>query len=332
MIVNNTIKTYLKVQKSSSSHVVSFLIVYGLSHALVDASCAFLVLKHIDMIADMWLYIVLYNALAFGLQLPFGLLLDKYKYPKIASIIGLFLVFIAFIYFKIPMLAVVLASIGNAIFHVGGGQVALSINTSKATYPGIFVAPGGIGLALGIYLSFSNVVFNVMIFPIFLLFMILMLFVTKIPNYSVVKKTLRMDNVDMLIVLFLAISIAVRSVIGLSINFPWKTNLNLLILLTISIALGKLLGGIFADRLGWMKTGVFSLLAASLLLAFGASYPVIGIVGILLFNFTMPITLVAISNVLTGRAGLAFGITALALLIGSIPTFTHYKYSASVRN
>ena len=83
-------------------------------------------------------------------------------------------------------------------------------------------------------------------------------------------------------------------------------------------------GGILADKLGWMKTGLSGLLLAAPLLAFGAAYPISGIVGIFVFNFTMPVTLVAISNVLPGRAGLAFGIASLALFIGAVPGYTNF--------
>jgi FSR family fosmidomycin resistance protein-like MFS transporter len=62
------------------------------------------------------------------------------------------------------------------------------------------------------------------------------------------------------------------------------------------------------------------------LLAFGAGFPVIGMIGIFLFNFTMPITLVVISNLLPGRPGFSFGLTTLALIIGALPTFFHCKY------
>jgi FSR family fosmidomycin resistance protein-like MFS transporter len=48
----------------------------------------------------------------------------------------------------------------------------------------------------------------------------------------------------------------------------------------------------------------------------------VAILGIFLFNLTMPVTLAAIANMLPGRAGLAFGLTTLALIIGAYPTFT----------
>ena len=44
-----------------------------------------------------------------------------------------------------------------------------------------------------------------------------------------------------------------------------------------------------------------------------------------LFQATMPITLTAISNMLPGRPGFAFGLTCLALIIGALPAFTELK-------
>lgn len=39
----------------------------------------------------------------------------------------------------------------------------------------------------------------------------------------------------------------------------------------------------------------------------------------------MPITLVAISNILPGRPGFAFGLTCLALILGALPAFSGLK-------
>jgi len=311
------------IRSSKSLQLFFFLLVYGLSHALVDASCAFFVMGVIDVQNDLWLHIIIYNVLAFGFQLPFGLWLDSYSHPKIAAILGLLFIVGAFVFLSTPILAVLFAGVGNALFHVGGGQIALNIDSQKAIYSGIFVAPGGIGLALGIYLAVYQVVFNLLLFPILLILMIGVLLITKVPTFSITKVSKHAINYVLLIILFLVLSISIRSLIGMTLVFPWKSNLYLLILLTLSIALGKVMGGILADRFGWLKTGLSGLLLAAPLLAFGASYPVLGIFGIFVFNFTMPITLVAISNALPGRAGFSFGITTMALLLGTIPTYTH---------
>ena len=306
-------------------NVAVFLSVYGLSHALIDASCVFLLLGAIDVREQLLFYIVLYNALAFGLQVPFGFYLDKYVYPRSVSIIGLLCVCVAYFVITVPLLAVVLIGVGNALFHVGGGKVALEIDYRKACYAGIFVAPGGIGLALGIYLSMVYNPWFLLIFPIGLLVMSIALFFTKLPEKMPVEKTQQKVNYALVIIVLLMLSIAIRSVIGLTISFPWKSHVPLLILFTLAIALGKSIGGILADKFGWMNIGFGGLLVSIPLLLFGFTIPSLGIIGICLFNFTMPITLVAISNVLPNRAGFSFGLTTLALFLGALPTFTKYK-------
>ena len=81
--------------------------------------------------------------------------------------------------------------------------------------------------------------------------------------------------------------------------------------------LGKGLGGVLADRFGWIRIAVGALLASSPLLSFGASNPVAGLAGLFLFNMTMPVTLVATANALPRWPGFAFGLTCLALIIGA---------------
>ena len=47
----------------------------------------------------------------------------------------------------------------------------------------------------------------------------------------------------------------------------------------------------------------------------------LGIIAILFFNMTMPITLTALSNILFYNKGMAFGLLTFALFIGAIPVF-----------
>ena len=309
------------MQRSRSFEITSFLIVYGLGHAIVDASCAYLVMGVIDFKEDFWFNVILYNALAFGLQLPFGYILDKFNKYKITAVVGLLCVLFGYVSFLIPLIAIILAGIGNALFHIGGGQVALNIDNNKTKYAGIFVAPGGIGLALGIYYSTNHSIY--FLFPIALLIISIIIFFTKIPYFIIINQLKQKLNYVAIIITVIALSIAIRSLIGFSVTFPWKSNPYLLLALIISIALGKAFGGIFADKFGWIKTGITGLLLSAPLLAFYAYNPLLGIIGIFVFNFTMPITLVAISNLLPNRAGLSFGITTLALFIGAIPTYTN---------
>jgi len=43
--------------------------------------------------------------------------------------------------------------------------------------------------------------------------------------------------------------------------------------------------------------------------------------GLALFNMTMPVTLCALASQLPDSTGFAFGLSTLALLIGTVPTF-----------
>ena len=93
---------------------------------------------------------LLYNAAAFALQAPVGFIIDKALNPKLAAIIGLVCVAVSFLFWDNIFAALIIIGIGNALFHVGGGSLVLSLKNKKATFSGIFVAPGGIGLALEI--------------------------------------------------------------------------------------------------------------------------------------------------------------------------------------
>lgn len=310
-----------EVRKKSTA---LYLLVYGSIHALVDACCALLVLYALNKNGNLFFFILLYNLLAFGLQLPFGWINDLIKKPVHASILGCSFIIISLFLTGYPLYAVILAASGNAIFHIGGGTIALNLNERKALFPGIFVAPGGIGLAIGIVLA------KFKIFNLWLLFFLLVLACIgiaslKSPQINYHTKKIKLFDITKLIILFILISIIIRSMVGLAINFPWKSNIILLLLLTLSVASGKAIGGYLSDKFGWLRISMISLLISAPLLAFGANTPVIGIAGIFLFNVTMPVTLVAISNLLPGRPGFSFGLTTFALIVGAAPTFFKYK-------
>ena len=306
------------------SKVVTYLVVYGFAHALVDASCILLLLGGIDVKGDLLTYILIYNLLAFGLQLPFGWILDRIHQPVLTAVLGCIILSLALLSFIHPMTAVILAGTGNALFHVGGGTISLNLRPGKASIPGLFVAPGGIGLfAGGLILKLNG--FHPLFFVVFLLVMGLIIFVLKSPPIFYEIKKAKSLNYLALTIMLLLITICIRSAVGLSVAFPWKSNMTLLILLTASIALGKGLGGFLADHFGWIKTTVSGLALSALLLYFGPQFAVAGIVGLFFFNLTMPVSLVAISNLLPGRPGYSFGLTTFAMIAGALPTFFKAK-------
>ena len=87
-----------------------------------------------------------------------------------------------------------------------------------------------------------------------------------------------------------------------------------------AVVLGKALGGFFGDRYGYMKTSVVSLMISLVCFVFSFNYWLAGVVGLLCFNMTMPLTLTAIASVSNQKYGFSFGLTTFALAIGFIPT------------
>lgn len=272
-------------------------------------------------------YAILYNALAFGLQALVGLVSDYFRSPRIIAILGCILVAISLLIFNsYPFFTVLLAGIGNALFHIGGGSISLNLTPKRTISPGIFVAPGAVGIFLGILIAKSGEIPISEILILFLVFCLLICVIKK-PEINYNDNNIRMTkfkNFELPILLIFS-SIVIRSFIGFLVVFPWKTDISLLIVLTLAIFLGKAIGGIIADRFGWTRTVTVTLLLSIPLLIFGLSNPILGIIGIFLFNVTMPVTLVALSNILPGRPGFSFGLTCLALIIGAIPSFIGIK-------
>jgi len=285
----------------------------------VDAACAFLLLGVLELNDQIIVSIILYNAFAFVLQAPFGFIIDKALNPTLAAILGLVFIAVSFLFWNNIFAALILAGAGNALFHVGGGSLVLSLKNKKATFSGIYVAPGGIGLALGSYLAVSHTYINLLFFPLALVMLAMLLCFVETPGFNRIKESENISDYRILIVILILIPIVVRSMIGLSVEFPWKENQTLFLLLIAAIALGKVFGGILVDRYGLKKVGLGGLLIATPLLAFFSSIPFFGILGACILNFTMPVTLMAVESVMPKNKGLAFGLTTVALFIGAAP-------------
>lgn len=243
--------------------------------------------------------------------------------------------------------------VGNALFHIGGGVNTIKEDENrrmKGAGMGIFVAPGAIGLFLGRTLSeFTTLtveIRNVMICICALLILAGFLRLQyEIRHCNFIKvESCRPDEIipgvtkkhitskkreasklpsakghAILAVLVAVIGcfvvVALRSYIGLEVTFPWKKGFVLPLIATLAVAGGKALGGIFAAKFGELKTILLSLGLAIFCFAF-SKYAVFGILALLLFNMTMPVTLYILIKRLPLFSGLSFGLLTVGLFIG----------------
>lgn len=311
-------------------NIISNLAVFGSTHALIDATSAAVVFAAMGIygigLEALFGFIVLYNVLAFSLQAVFGIVLDKYDIPRFGALIGCLLMASSVFVIGISLLpAIILAGLGNALFHVGGGSISLNLTPKRATAPGIYVAPGALGLAIGTVIGMGGYFIG---WPFVLLLLLagLAMYKIKVPkiDYKQQKPKGGLSSFELIVLLFFLVIVG-RAIIGLSLVLPWKSDTALFFTLIMAIVLGKGIGGILSDRFGWRKVAVGAVVLSSPLLAFTSLIPYLAIIGAFLFNITMPVTLTGISNTLSGRPAFAFGLTCLALIIGAFPIFIGLK-------
>ena len=310
------------------------LAAYTFSHFAVDYLCFWILFGYfsagIPGTAAQALGFILYNFIAFGLQMVIGAYCDEHrKFPS--SALGCVLVLVAVLLSTFaPWVALVITALGNAFFHVGGGIESLVHSGGKLYRGGVFVSAGALGVVLGtlhgtkIGMSDFNPV--LLIGPALLaLFCAVICYIAnkKYPNLEDCDiKNAASEKIGIWLVLGLALlSVVIRSFGGTAIPMEWKTTMKLGLVSGFAAFLGKFLGGFAADLFGAKRTGIISLLASLPFIIFGSGNMAVSVIGIVLFNITMPITLGIVAEKLPKNPGIAFGLTTAALLLGAVPSF-----------
>lgn len=298
---------------------------YGAIHALVDLASVSASLRA-ARVAGLTLLtpfqlVLGYDLLAFGLQLPLGMLADRLRAVRVALLGGLVLCAAAVYTVPLSGLAtMILAGVGNALFHLGGGAPVLAASGGRSEPAGVFVAPGALGLGLGIFVGRR---WDGPLWPLgpLLGLALVAAALTREPAPAPPRPRALGAGAWSAAALALALSVAVRSFVGF--GGPYQLPRITLVLVGLPLVAfgGKLLGGVIADRVGWLETSVGALLLSAPLIVLGGSSPVPVLLGMLLFQITMPVTLTAAYLLMPGRPATAFGFPCLALIAGAVPTF-----------
>jgi FSR family fosmidomycin resistance protein-like MFS transporter len=300
---------------------------YGAAHAVVDATTVAVVFGAIGLHAvpiDQAFYLVVgYDVLAFASQALLGLVTDRLQAPRAVALLGLVVTAFSLVALGVHAgTAVIVAGLGNALFHVGAGALSLAIEPGRAAAPGIFVGPGALGLAVGIWVGHHGPFAT---WPFFVALgcavALVALVATPEAPYARLPAPARVDHVAPIVALLL-LSIAVRSFVGLGAAHATPKSLSLSFGLALAACSGKVLGGLLSDRLGWLRTSVVALLASAPILAFGARQPSAMVFGMFLFQMTMPVTLAALTFAFPRRPAFVFGLACVALVAGALATFS----------
>ena len=275
---------------------------YSAAHFAVDLCCAMLVLPAARAASDKAMALLIYNFCAFARQMPLGLWADSLDRNGMLAAAGCGLTAAAFL-LPASLVAAVVAGVGNALFHLGGGIDVLNASGEKAAALGIFVSPGAVGLYVGTLWGGEAAV-SALLPPAGLLALgggILLLcrrtFGSLRSGNAPVEAEPAGGSWLPLIPLFLVV--VLRSWMGLGQSFPWKAEWSLS--LVAALALGKAAGGFLMDAVGPRRAAGWSLGLAAVLYLFSGD-PIPGIFAVFPFNMTTPMTLWAAAKIPIGRA------------------------------
>ena len=318
---------------------------FALCHFVVDFACVSTMLCAVSRVLGesgqgslelVALSILLYDVVAFAFQLPVGIALDKLDKNSSAAMLSYALVSGGVVLSLVPVeflewLAVLLLAVGNALFHCAGGLCVLNISQKHAGPSGIFIATGAVGVFLG---TLSAQYGRLQVAFSLLVLLFLCASITRVVQ-KVNKKYWNIHNVSfdiselsfntLLAIVLLSLVVALRSYAGMVMAFPWKSEMLLLVLSILGVFAGKALGGVVADRIGFRTTAIFSLIVAATLFVPSWEIPVMGLLGVFFFNFTMSITLASLANILPNAKGTAFGLASFSLAVGALPALAGFR-------
>ena len=331
-----------KLKETLSNKGIGSGYLYFYVHLITELVCFFMLARQIGDSPFLWTFPLIYDSLSFVPQSLFGYLSDKY--PKIKmGIIGTFLLALAVLIFSTNLLpgkytAIVILCIGNALIHINGAEVTLRSSGGKLAPSAIFVAGGSFGVIIGKLLGKTLISY----------WLIILLALTMIPfillaeyyrneadeksinpctkfNYHSLK--IKPGTIVILAILI----ILVRGYMGYGIPTTWKKTTIQAVILYFSMGIGKALGGILADTIGFKKTALISAGLALPFLLFGDNLMLVSLIGVMFFSMTMAITLGLLVSVLKHTPGLAFGLTTIGLFLGTLPIF-FFKLTTTFAN
>ena len=297
-------------------------LVYSYIHFSVEVACFYFLFSRLSSSPVWWIVAMAFDALAFVPQGFIGIIADKF--PKFNyGLLGCAMLLVSLL-IPFDAVALVILCLGNALAHIGGAQKTLRTSGGKITPTSLFVGGGSFGVITGQLLGVvGNEKLIVIPLALMALCVVLLFFVEKL--YSIKEKEWKLDITtkhSVLAITLIAFAVvAVRAYIAYAIPTGWKKSDYQAVLLFVIMGIGKMLGGVFADLIGYYKTALISGVLALPFLLFGNSYMILSLIGVGLFSMTMPITIAILVSKFPDRPCFSFGITTVALFAGTLPAF-----------
>ena len=237
------------------------------------------------------------------------------------------------------MIGLVLLTFGNALIHISGALATLRVSEGKLSESALFVGGGSFGVITGRMLAGKA---GMAWLPILLILAAIVVMVITDNRIRRMEKTdghtvsntdvfdfdthpcmhdIAADRPAWLVIMILFMVVVVRAYIGYGLPTAWNKTAVQTVFLFIFMGLGKIAGGILSDIAGAKRIGIISCLLAVPLLLVSNNIMWLSLIAVALFSMTMAVTLGGLVSVLKKHPGVAFGITTIALWMGSMPVF-----------
>ncbi|MDE6661153.1 MAG: hypothetical protein K2J93_04980 [Anaeroplasmataceae bacterium] len=301
-------------------------ILYTILHFAVDGICACIIFSNLynDDYSICLSVFLIYNFLAFLSQPFVGLLIDRYFSPKLFLLISVLMLSLGYLFSFQFIVSSIFLGIGNSFFHVCGGKDITVKSRNDILSLGVFVSTGAIGLTLG------QRCYSVALEMIFFSILFLgsgVLILSKEEYLSIKDEAFPKLKISKAVLFFsiILLVVLIRSFIGKIIPLEFDVSLGVFIGIAIATALGKALGGVAAKYLGAKKTILASMSISIVCLCLGNTNPYTLCLGVMMFNFSMPITLYYANLISKEKQGFAFGALAAALIPGYLLGLLEYS-------
>jgi len=300
---------------------------FGALHGINDFIAGFLLsslsLTNVDVKTNTIAFLM-YSVIAFGGQLPAGIVVDKSKNIKLYTIIAIVCMLLAItISYESVFYAILLSAVASAFIHVCGGAACYLSDQKSSTLAGLFTSPGVLGLITGGILASTSFQYFYVLIPILLL-LLLMIIKTKLPIYNAMEKQTEnaiLETHDFFM-LILLLAIAFRSLLWNVMHMMCFNDTTWLLSIGVAASSGKLVGGYLSDKVNWKRFVFISMFLSVLLLNLGKENIWLFALGVALLQSAVPITLLLMQQYMRNSPAVATGLSlGLAIVLAGMPTY-----------